>query len=94
MNDSIDDEEHFILFCDTFKIKRQCFMNRLNVLNPNFGILTYEEKLKFILCPPTVDVAKCVSKFLGIMTNIRNEIDMGLNSDDLNLYIKHVAIVI
>ena len=39
-------------------------------------------------CNNNVDVAKCVSKFLGIMTNIRNEIDMGLNSDDLNLYIK------
>ena len=90
----IDDEQHFILFCDTFKIKRQCFMNRLNVLNQNFGVLTCEEKLKFILCPPTSGIAKCVSKFLGIMTNIRKEIDMGLNPENLNLYIKHVAIVI
>ena len=91
-DDSIDNEEHFILFCGTFKIKRQCFMNRLNVLYPKFELMSYEEKLKFILCPPTIDVAKCVSKFLGIMTNTRNEIDMGLNPQDLSLYLKHVAI--
>ena len=91
--DSIDDEEHFILFCDTFKIKRQCFMSRLNVLNPKFELMSYEGKLKSILCPPTIQIAKCVSKFLGIMTNIRNEIDMGLNPQDLNIYLKHVAIV-
>ena len=90
----LDDEQHFILFCDTFNIKRQCFINRMNVLNPNFDVMTCEEKLRFILCPPTPDIAKCVSKFLGIMTNIRREIDMGLNPQDLNFYIKHVSIVI
>ena len=66
----------------------------MNVLNPNFEAMTCEEKLKLILCPPTPDIAKCVSKFLGIMTNIRKEMDMGLNPQDLNFYIKHVAIVI
>ena len=90
---SIDDEEHFILFCEIFKLKRQCFMSRLKVLNPKFESMSCEEKLKFILCPPTTDIARCVSKFLGIMTNTRNEIDMGLNPKDLNLYLKHVAIV-
>ena len=47
----IDDEKHFILVCEIFKIKRQCFLNRFNVLNPNFGIMAYEEKLTFIRCP-------------------------------------------
>ena len=87
----LDDERHFILFCDTFKIKRQCFMGRLNVLFPDFVSMSVEEKIKFILCPPTIDIAKCVSKFLGIMTKTRSEMDMGLNPRDLNLYIKHVA---
>ena len=80
------------LFCDIFKIKRQCFLNRLNVLNPKFELMSCEDRLKFILCPPTIDIAKCVSKFLGILTITRHEIDMGLNPQDLNLYIKHVAI--
>ena len=89
----IDDERHFILFCQTFKIKRQCFFSRLNVLNCSFNLYSYEEKLRFILCPPTLEVAKCVSKYLGIMTNIRSEIDMGLDPMNLNLYIKHKATI-
>ena len=89
--DSIDNENHFILFCETFKLKRQCFISRLNLLNSKFIDMTNEEKLNFILCPPSVDIAKCVSKFLGIMTDIRREIDFGLSPQDLNLYIKHIA---
>ena len=90
---SIDNEKHFILFCETFKLKRQCFIGRLNVLNPKFSFMSNEEKLNFILCPPTIDIAKCVSKYLGIMTNIRKEIDMGLNPHELNQYLKHVATI-
>ena len=88
---SIDDEKHFILLCDTFKLKRQCFVSRVKTLIPQFDTMSIDEKLRFILCPPTVDVAKCASKFLGIMTNIRKEIDMGLSPNHLKLYIKHVA---
>ena len=88
----IDDEKHFILICDIFKLKRQCFISRVRALFPQFDRMTIDEKLRFILCPPTVDLAKCISKFLGIMTNIRKEMDMGLSPTDLNLYIKHVAI--
>ena len=47
----IADEKHFILVCEMFKIKQQCFLNRLIVLNPNFGNMTYVEKLTFIVCP-------------------------------------------
>ena len=88
----IDDEKHFILICDIFKLKRQCFISRVRALFPQFDRMTIDEKLRFILCPPSVDLAKCISKFLGIMTNIRKEMDMGLSPTDLNLYIKHVAI--
>ena len=63
------------------------------VLSPDFLSLSNDERLRFILCPPTTDIAKCVSKFLGIMSNVRKEIDMGLNPEDLNLYIKHKVVV-
>ena len=75
-------------------MKRQCFFGHLLVLYPNFLSLSDEERLCFILCPPTTEIAKCVSKFLGIMSNVRKEIDMGLNPKDLNLYIKHKVGVI
>ena len=86
-----DEERHFILYCDTFRIKRQCFFGRLASLHASFLSLSDEHKLSFILCPPTSNAAKCVSKFLGIMTNTRKEIDGGLCPDNLNLYIKHKA---
>ena len=66
-------------------------MSRVRVLFPQIDLMTNDEKLHFILCPPTVELAKCVSKYLGILTKVRKEIDMGLNPADLNLYIKHVA---
>ena len=87
----IDDEKHFILLCKTFQLKRQCFMSRMRVLHPQFEFMSLDEKLNFILCPPTGDLTKCVSKYLGIMSVIRREIDMGLNTQDLNIYINHAA---
>ena len=85
----IDDEQHFILFCDIFRLKRQCFIGRLTALFPNYITLSDDQKLRFILCPPTPEIAKCVSKYLGIMSNTRKEIDMGLNAADLQSYITH-----
>ena len=86
-----DTELHAILECDTFKLKRQCFLSRISALSPNFTTLTAEKQLITILCPATAEIAKCVSKYLGILSNIRNEIDNGLNPKDLDLYIKHRA---
>ena len=90
-DDKIDDVKHFTLFCKTFNIKRQCFMSRMRIFHPQFEFMSDDEKLNFIFCPPTADLAKTVSKYLGIMSNIRKEIDMGLNTQDLNIYFKHVA---
>ena len=92
-SNEIDDEKHFILLCDTFKLKRQCFISRMNVLYANFSFLSSEDQLKFILCPPTIEIAKCVSKFLGIMTKTRTEIDAGLNPNYLFLLTNILFIV-
>ena len=89
-----DTEHHFILFCDIFRLKRQCFFGRMSELYPNFMSLSDDQKFCVILCPSTSDIAKCVSKYLGIMSNTRKEIDMGLNPCDLQQYIKHKAIII
>ena len=84
----IDDEKHFILLCDTFKLKRQCFVSRVKTLFPQFDTMSIDEKLRFILCPLTVHLAKCMSKYLVIMANIRKEIDMGLSPTNSNLLFK------
>ena len=91
VNGACDTEQHFILFCETFKLKRQCFFGRLDALYPTFLTLNDEQRLSVVLCPSTLEIAKCVSKYLGIMTKTRKEIDLGLNPDNLNLYLKHKA---
>ena len=61
----------------------------MSAIFPDFSGLNNEQKLLTILCPFTLEMTKCVSKFLGIMTNIRKEIDFGLSPDNLKYYEKH-----
>ena len=84
-----DTEQHAILECSLFNLKRQCFFARVTTLNPAFLNLTTEQQLKTILCPTTTDLAKCVSKFLGIISDTRNEIELGLPIPHIQKYILH-----
>ena len=86
-----DTELHAILKCETFRIKRQCFLSRMTALCPSFSTLTDDQKLSSLLCPVTAKIAKCVNKYLGIISKTRSEIDLGLNIADLELYIQHKA---
>ena len=86
-----DDELHAILKCETFKLKRQCFRSRMSAMCPQFSSLTEEKQLNTMLCPVSAETAKCVSKYLGILSKTREEIDLGLNPSDLELYILHKA---
>ena len=84
-----DTEQHAILHCKTFQLKRQCFFGRVSAICPTFECMSDEHKFKTLLCPATATLAKCVSKYLGIISQTRKEIDMGLKPDELLLYIKH-----
>ena len=84
-----DTEEHFILKCQTFTLKRNCFFCRMSALVPGFLEMSDRDKLLTILCSAKTDVAKTVSKFLGIMSEIRKSLDNGLSSEILNFYTKH-----
>ena len=84
-----DTEMHAILYCDTFNLKRQCFIARVTALCPSFLSLTPEQQLTTLLCPATTELAKCVSKYLGIISNTRKEIDLGLQPKTLQIYIEH-----
>ena len=76
-DEKIDDEAHFVLSCDTFKLKRQCFINKLALLAPNFLGLSDKEKLAVILCPISAKAAKLSNKFFKIMFSARKKIDDG-----------------
>ena len=88
-NGEIDNEQHAILQCNTFKLKRQCFLARVAALHPDFISLTKEQQLVTILSPASTELAKCVSKYLGILSKTRSEIDNGLDPEKLNIYLEH-----
>ena len=88
-SNEIDTEHHFILNCGTFNLKRNCFLGRMSALVPHFSNLNENEKLMSILCPSTTEMAKIVSKYLGIMTEVRKNIDNGLSIDSIQSYTKH-----
>ena len=87
-NNSIDDEKHAILLCNTFTIKRNCFLGKMSSLLPGFSEMNVDDKLLSILCPASADIALCVSKYLGIITNTRTKLDQGLSFDMLTNYCK------
>ena len=84
-----DTEEHFILKCKTFSLKRNVFFGRMAALIPNFSDFSNRDKLLSVLCPSSPEIAKNVSKFLGIMSETRKCIDEGLPPDLLLTYTKH-----
>ena len=88
-SNELDSEEHFVLHCQTFTLKRNCFFGRMSALIPNFNTMCDRDKLMTVLCPAKTDVAKTVSKYLGLMSDARKNIDEGLPPETLNIYTKH-----
>ena len=68
----VDTEEHFVLNCQTFTLKRNCFFGRMSARVPEFSEMC--DKLLTVLCPVKSEVAKTVSTFLGIMSDIRRNV--------------------
>ena len=50
-SNSIDDENHAVLECNTFLLKRNCFFGRITSLLPNFKQMSPKHKLLFSLVP-------------------------------------------
>ena len=84
-----DMKMHAILVFPTFILKRQWFFGRVTALLPHFDSMTADKKLHTLLCPATTQLAKCESKFLGIISDTRKEIDQGLQPEVLKLYVQH-----
>ena len=71
-----------------FTLKRNCFFGKISSLLPNFHQMSLDDKLLAILCPANADIALCVSKYLGIISDTRTKLDQGLSIDMLNTYCK------
>ena len=88
-SNTLDDEMHAILQCSTMSLKRNCFIGRMSALCTGFESMSAENKLATVLCPKNTEMAICVSKFLGIISETRNKLDLGLSDDMLGRYTKH-----
>ena len=88
-SDLLDDEMHAILICGTMTIKRNCFLGKMSSLIPYFENMCPQNQLSTILCPKNNEIAICASKFLGIISDTRKKIDLGLSEDMLGSYTKH-----
>ena len=81
---SIDTEFHFLMECQTFKLKRNCLFGKISSLKPNFKNLTKNEQFATLLCPTTPQLAKLSNKFIKILFECRKKISEGATIEDLN----------
>ena len=77
------DEKHFLMYCETFLNKRQCFLGKMKSLFPAISNLDSDEIIKFILCPTTSQSVKLVNKYISIMIKARDNIDDGIHVSNL-----------
>ena len=80
----IGDEEHFLLRCNVFNIKRACFLGKINSIIPGFVNMSSTNQLKTILCPTSTAATKIVNKFIRIMFLARDNIEEGSTIEDLS----------
>ena len=74
----IGDEQHFLMNCDVFNLKRACFMGKMSSIIPGFKSMSEIDKLKTILCPKSSAAVKTVNKFIRIMFIARDNISESL----------------
>ena len=74
----VDNEEHFLMACSTFTLKRNCFISKLGSVLPSFKTLTPHDKVLTMLCPVTTVAAKLVNKYIRLMFQSRNQLDNGI----------------
>ena len=73
----VDNEEHFLLSCETFQLKRNCFLAKLGSVLPHFQSLSKTQQLSTILCPRDIITAKLSNKYIKILFNARKQLDDG-----------------
>ena len=62
----IDDERHFILYCDVIGYKRQCLFEKVNYHYPDFRDLDDLGKFKYLLMSENPQILTWLSKFIHV----------------------------
>ena len=73
---NIDDEYH-LFQCPTFANKQRCLFARIAQVIPNFDNLSFEHKVRTMLCPINTQATKIVNKYIKIIFNARTKLDEG-----------------
>ena len=74
----VDNEQHFLVSCSSFSLKRNCLFGRLESINPGFLSLTPVQQTATLLCPTTVVTSKLSNKYIQILFNVRKLLDEGV----------------
>ena len=70
-SNTLDDEQHAILFCSAMTLKRNCFIGKMTSLIHDFDKMSADNQLATILCPKSYETAICASKFFSIISDTR-----------------------
>ena len=63
----IDDEGHFILYCDVTGYERQCLFEKVNYHYPDLRDLDDIDKLKYLLMSANPQILTWLSKFIYVV---------------------------
>ena len=74
----VDNEQHFLVSCVSFTLKRNCLFGRIESISPGFLDLTPVQKTATLLCPTSVVTAKLTNKYIQILFKIRKLLDDGI----------------
>ena len=89
----VDNEQHFLVSCSTFSLKRNCLFGRLESITPGFVSLTPAQQTATLLCPTKVVTAKLANKYIQILFNIRKLLDEGSQPSILDMKVVLLSIM-
>ena len=68
----IEDEYHFLLYCNSYENNRTAFLNKIKSYNKQFHKMTDLSKIKFLLNNNKTNILKMSSNFISECLEIRN----------------------
>ena len=74
----VDNEQHFLVSCSSFSLKRNCLFGRMESIIPGFISLPPVQQTATLLCPTSVVTAKLANKYIQILFKVRKLLDEGV----------------
>ena len=78
----IDDEYHLFL-CPIFSNQSRCLFGKIGSVIGGFNELSFNDKVKTLLCPINSQICRLVNKYIKIVFTGRDRLDGGEHPDTL-----------